>query len=112
MENVKNPGSFEISGALKGVFMLFVLIGAGAFGYLLLKDPTRAWASYVMNHFYFMTLAIGGLFFAAIQWLTNAMWSAPLRRVSEGFTSYLPVGLVMLIGLFFGIHTLYHWSHP
>jgi hypothetical protein len=55
---------------------------------------------------------LGGAFFAAIQWLTGAMWSAPIRRLSESFTAYLPFVLISMVVLYFGIHHLYIWSHP
>jgi len=95
--------------ALLGVF---VLLGVGGF-FMLLKghEPARAWSIYLVNHFYFMSLALGGLFFAALQFLTGAMWSAPVRRVSEAFTAYLPLAVVTTLILFIGMHDLYHWSH-
>jgi hypothetical protein len=57
-------------------------------------------------------LALGGLFFAAIQWLTGAMWSAPLRRVAESFTSYLPVVALTFLGVVLGAHSIFEWTHP
>jgi hypothetical protein len=59
-----------------------------------------------------MSLALGGLFISAIQFLTNAMWSAPIRRLSESFTAYLPFVLVGFIVICFGIPHLFEWSHP
>ena len=109
---IKNPGTFEISSGVKTVLALFVAIGLITFGVGLKLDPQRTWVSFVLNHFYFMSLAIGSLFFAAIQWVTGAMWSAPIRRLSEAFTAYLPVVLVTFIILYFGIPELYIWSHP
>ena len=109
--SIKNPGNFEISGATKGLLMVFVLIGAATFGFGLKADPLRTWTSFVHNHFYFLSLSLGGLFFASIQWLTGAMWSAPIRRLSESFTAYLPFVLVAFGILYFGIPTLYLWSH-
>jgi hypothetical protein len=109
---IKNPGTFEISSGLKILCVVFALVGIATFLAGLKLDPSRAWVSFVMNHFYFMCLALGGLFFASIQWITGAMWSAPVRRLSEAFTSYLPVVGITFIILYFGIHDLYIWSHP
>jgi hypothetical protein len=58
-----------------------------------------------------MSLALGGLFFAALQWITAAMWSAPVRRVAESFTSYLPFIFLTFAGIFLASHSLYHWTH-
>lgn len=108
---IRNPGPLVVSGALRGTFLAFALVGALSFILTLRSDPTRAWMDFVHNHFFFMSLAIGGLFFASIQWLTGAMWSAPVRRISESFTAYLPVALVLFLILTFGISDLYTWSH-
>ena len=107
---IKNPGSFESPRSLKIVLIAFSILGAGVFLIGLKLDPTRTWISFLLNHFYFMSLALGGVFFAALQWATGAMWSAPVRRASESFASYLPVVAVSFAILYFGIHILYLWS--
>lgn len=111
-ETIKNPGHYVVSSSTKGLFGIFILIGAAAFAYGLSHDSKRAWAAFVQNHFYFLSLGLGGLFFAAIQWLTSAMWSAPLRRVAESFTAYLPIALVTFVVLYFGMNHLYIWTNP
>ncbi len=108
---VRNPGTFQVSSAFKTLMIVFLVIGIAAFAVGLKVDAHRAWASYLLNHFYFFSLAIGGIFFAVIQWITGAMWSAPVRRVGESFTAYLPVAFVTFLILFFGMHSLYHWTH-
>ncbi|MCM2277756.1 MAG: hypothetical protein NDJ89_06740 [Oligoflexia bacterium] len=111
IHELKNPGVYRPTSGFRMVLMIFAALGIATFAAGLALQPTRAWASFVHNHFYFMSLAIGGLFFAAIQWVTGAMWSAPIRRLSESFTAYLPVALVTFVILYFGIHDLYVWSH-
>src|SRR4051812_26870237 len=110
VSSIKNPGTFEISNGLRNLLICFVGIGVATFAGGLKFDPVRTWVSFVHNHFYFLSLGLGGLFFAAIQWLTGAMWSAPIRRMSESFTSYLPFVLVTFAILYFGIPNLYIWS--
>jgi hypothetical protein len=109
---ITNPGTYQFSGGAKAFFLALAALGVVVFGFGLVTMPDRAWASFVHNNFYFMCLGVGGAFFAAIQWLTGAMWSAPIRRVSESFTAYLPFALLMLVVLYFGIHHIYVWSHP
>lgn len=108
---IRNPGPFKVSGSLQKKFMAFAVIGGIAFIAGLYISPTRAWSSFLQNHFYFLSLSLGGLFFAAIQFLTSSMWSAPIRRVFESFTAYLPVALVMFILFYFGLHHTYIWTH-
>ena len=38
--------------------------------------------------------------------------SAPIRRISESFTGYLPFVLVGLIAIVFGASHIYEWTHP
>lgn len=111
-QELRNPGPYSVSSGLRALFVLFALVGVAAFAAGLAIDSKRTWFSFVHNHFYFMSIALGAIFFAAIQWATGAMWSAPVRRLSEAFTSYLPVALVTFGILYFGIHDLYVWSHP
>ena len=110
-EQIKDPGKLVVPVAVMAVFGAMVVLGAGTFALALRSDPTRAWASFIHNHFYFLSLGLGGIFFAALQWLTGAMWSAPVRRVAESFTAYLPVGAVTFAILYFGMHELYPWMH-
>lgn len=114
MENatpIKNPGTFDIPQGMKLVLVVFAAIGVATFAAAVKISPERAWASFVQNHFYFMSLGLGGLFFAAIQWVTGAMWSAPVRRLSESFTAYLPFVILTFAILSFGVPHLYLWSH-
>ena len=107
-----NGGPHQISSKTKTLLGLALVIGIASFVGGLMVDTRRAWVSFAINHFFFMSLAIGGLFFAAIQWIVGATWSVTIRRIAESFTAYLPVAVASSLVLFAGIHTLYHWSHP
>ena len=109
---IQNPGKFETPANIKTTLLVFTAFGIASFAFGLVSDPGRAWMSFIQNHFFFMSLAVGGLFFATLQWITGAMWSAPVRRICEAFSSYLPFALLTVIVLYFGIHHLYSWSNP
>ncbi len=107
---IRNPGKFKMTSGLQTLLIFLVVIGAASFAFLLKTNADRAWSSFLMNHFYFMSLALGGLFFAAIQWITGAMWSAPVRRVAEAFTAYLPVALIPPVVVCASLAQIYpHW---
>jgi hypothetical protein len=108
---IRDPGTYATPGGLNVLFIVLIVVGFGIFAAGLSADHQRAWVSFLQNHFFFMSLAIGGAFFASIQWLTNAMWSAPVRRISESFTAYLPFALLTFVVLYFGMHDLYVWTH-
>ncbi len=109
---IKNPGSLPICPRRNLILLVLIALGVAAFGSGVVAHAGRAWTSFVLNYFFFMSLAIGGLFFAAIQYVTNAMWSAPVRRIAEAFSAYLPIALGLFILLsVFGLHHVYEWTH-
>lgn len=103
------PGSLIVSSRLKTVCVVLMFLGVVTFAVTLLKDPGRAWHGYLAAYFFFFTIALGGLFFTAVQHLTKAGWSVNVRRFCESFTAYLPVAAVGAIGIVFGSRYLYEW---
>ncbi len=97
----------------KRIRQLQGLMGLGivSLGISFFLDPTRAWVNLLVNNFYFLSLALAGLFFMAVNYVAGATWWVSLRRVPEAMMSYLPVSFVTMLFIFFGIHDLYHWSH-
>lgn len=69
----------------------------------------RFWANILLNNFYFIGIAIFGVFFVAVQYVANAGWAVSLKRVPESFGSFLPVGFVLMLLLIPGMHHIYHW---
>jgi NNP family nitrate/nitrite transporter-like MFS transporter len=98
----------------RGQMRLLGLIGVGALGTVvgLVLDGHRFWPGLLLNACYFLTLALGATVFVSIQHIANAGWSAGLRRVPEAMMSYLPLGAIALLAIFFGRHSLYEWTHP
>ncbi len=74
------------------------------------------WANLLINGFFFFAVALGALFFYALQYAAEVAWSAQLKRIFEAMFAYLPYGLaVVAIVLLAGqlhIHHLYHWMDP
>ncbi|ANM30115.1 hypothetical protein ABI59_11830 [Acidobacteria bacterium Mor1] len=96
------------------VFLLIGVVALGA-GYFMGQgsDETREqfFRSYLQNFSYFLSLAVGCLFFVLIMRLCRAGWSVSLRRMAEIFSmTLIPLALLMLL-IIPGIHDLYEWSH-
>jgi len=72
---------------------------------------SRFFRAYLVNFTFFLSLALGAVFFILVTHLVRAGWSIALRRVAEAFAfnvfTLFPLALVLL----FGIHELYEWSH-
>ncbi|GAB3335073.1 hypothetical protein GCM10027429_17070 [Marivirga atlantica] len=72
----------------------------------------RIYASLWINNMYFVGLALLGVFFVAIQYVSQAGWSAALIRIPMSFSSWLPIGGVLTLIIFLvGGHDIFHWTH-
>jgi NNP family nitrate/nitrite transporter-like MFS transporter len=89
--------------------LLFVMLGIGVIGFAagLYTNDARLWPSVLLNAFFFLTLALGAAVFVSINHVANAGWPTAIRRVPEAMMSYLPLGSVAMLMLFFGRDTLY-----
>jgi hypothetical protein len=108
---LENPGKLKVSGSLNMVFGACVVIGLISFIMLFATDHAHAWSAVLRAHFYFLTISLGALFFIAIQWITTSQWSAPVRRIAEGFTAYIPVIIGSSILVFIGSKSLFKWTN-
>lgn len=108
--NISNK-HFHLSPAMHFFYLGLAVIGAAAFLLGLGSDPDRAWHNYLLNYFFWFSLSISGLFFIALCYVTTSAWAAPLKRVPEALTGFLPVALILFLILFFGSHHLYEWTH-
>ncbi len=101
----------EASG-LSWIALAVGLIGlsAAVAGYFV--DQNRFFHGYLIAATYWVSLGLGGLFFTMLHHLTGATWSVVVRRISENLMMTLPFTALLFIPVLFGMHDLYHWSHP
>lgn len=72
---------------------------------------TRFYASYLVSFVYFLSLALGGLFFVLVQHVTRAGWSVAVRRLAEGTAANVFFPMAFLAApVLFGLRTLYPWT--
>ncbi len=107
------PKSFEPSLRLKSTLSAMIFVGAIVFIIGLMNVPERTWHAYLTALFYFTSLAVIGLFYVAIQFLTKAGWSVLVRRLFESLTAFLPAaaGFTIVMAIFGG-KSLYSWLNP
>ena len=93
--------------------LTYVLMGVGVLSFALgfIFDSERAWANYLLNNYYFVSLAVGAAFFGAIQYITQSGWSAMFKRIPEAMVAYLPFAAVFFLIMYFGMHSLFEWTH-
>ena len=70
------------------------MLGLGVIGFAagLYTNDERLWPSFLLNAFFFLSLALGAAVFVSINSVANAGWSTAIRRVPEAMISYLPLG--------------------
>jgi len=78
----------------------------------LMSNPVKTWANLLVGNYYFLSVAIGASFFAALQYISQSGWSSGFVRIPQAISSFIPVaGILMLPIILFGLHDLYHWAH-
>ncbi|MGQ9819890.1 MAG: quinol:cytochrome C oxidoreductase [Candidatus Kapaibacteriales bacterium] len=94
--------------------ILLVLISLGLLGVIasLFFDSARASFNAIVSGAFLTSIALGGMFFIGIEYLTGAVWSVPFRRIAEILSSILVISPAILIIAILNIHSVFHWSHP
>jgi hypothetical protein len=92
------------------------LVGIGvalAVSLVVYQSPQRFSYAYLVSFCFFVTIALGALFFVTVQHLTRAGWSVTVRRIAEILAATIPflfvLSLPILIPLLLGYDGLYIW---
>lgn len=90
------------------------LVAAVVWGYLIGDEMRRFFHAYVLAFTYFLSFALGALFFVILHHLVGATWSVVVRRIAEILTGAFPVLFVLALGivipLLMGNDSLYRWN--
>jgi len=71
----------------------------------------RFYFSYLVSFCYFLSIALGALFFVLIQHVTRAGWSVVVRRFAEAISMNVIPFALLFIPVILGMNHLYHWTH-
>lgn len=99
------PGSVATTG------IAFLALGLILFGTAFAMDPMRAKFASIMLFMFLAGASICSLFMVAIEHITGAVWSVPLRRVFEILGSMVYALPVFALPAIFSMNELYHWTH-
>jgi hypothetical protein len=80
---------------------------ASALGFV--NDSHRAWPSLLINNYYFLAISAFAIFFVALQYVSEAAWAIPFKRVAEGISSYFIIGGIVILLII--IAGAMHWNH-
>jgi hypothetical protein len=88
------------------------VLGAVACAILGPADPKQFFFSWLVSYLFFLSLALGALFFVLIQYAAQGGWGIVLRRIGETIFATLPLMAVLFLPLLLGLRDLYPWSVP
>jgi len=108
---VTHRDRFVLGPLARNIAWSLVVAGAAAIAAGLAVDPRRTWPTLLIDGFYTIAIAVAGVVFIALQFLTGATWNANLRRIPEALMAALPAAGVMMLALFFGRDWIYAAHH-
>jgi len=88
------------------------VLGIAACAILGPGNPKQFFFSWLVSFLFFLTLAVGGLFFVLIQYASQGSWGIVVRRIGETIFATMPVLAVLFVPVIFGMHDLFSWSVP
>jgi hypothetical protein len=110
------PGELVIpeDSALTRVPWIGLVVGAlGLIASALLYggNPQQFYYSWLVSFLFFISLALGGMFFVLLHFVTKSGWGIVVRRLAENAIATMPLFVLLFIPIALGIHELFHWSH-
>jgi hypothetical protein len=76
-----------------------------------IANPKQFFFSWLVSFLFFLSLALGALFFVLIQYAAQGGWGIVLRRIGETTFATVPVIAALFLPVLLGLHDLYEWSH-
>ncbi len=95
-------GAYKVSAAVGVVGLAGVLFTA-------FTDHERFAFSYLFAYVAFLTIALGGIFFGILQWLTSSGWSVTIRRLTEFLHWPVWVFVILFAPIALNLNQLYPW---
>ena len=75
-------------------------------------NPKQFFFSWLVSFLFFLSLALGGLFFVLIQYATQGGWGIVLRRIWRDDLRDVPVMAVLFLPVLLGLHDLSRGPSP
>ncbi|OFW11836.1 MAG: hypothetical protein A3H96_27320 [Acidobacteria bacterium RIFCSPLOWO2_02_FULL_67_36] len=88
------------------------LLGAAACAILGAANPKQFFFSWLVSFLFFLSLALGALFFVLIQYASQGGWGIVVRRIGETIFAMLPLMAALFLPLLLGLRDLYSWTVP
>jgi hypothetical protein len=86
------------------------VVGIAGAAFAAFTDAERFAFSYLFAYIAFLTIALGGVFFGLLQWLTSAGWSVTIRRLTEFLHWPLWLFVILFVPIALNMEQLYPWT--
>lgn len=96
-------GAWKVSAAV-------AVVGVAGAAFIAVTDPRRFAFSYLFAYIAFLAMALGGVFFGLIQYLTSAGWSVSIRRTTEFLHWPLWLFAILFVPVALKMDTLFPWT--
>ena len=108
-ESVQAPGS-KWNGLVGILFVAGIALTAG--GFFMAKGVSVAHASfsYLTSYMFYLSIALGGLFFVLINHLVRSGWSITSRRLAEGMMKNVLLMAVLFAPIALNLNTIFAWT--
>lgn len=107
----QHVGGLSVGAQVIGVLGLAASV---IIGYLEKDEFRTFFNSYIIGYLFFLSIALGGLFFVLLQHSTKAGWSVNVRRIAEWFAASMPLmaalSVPILAAVLMGHGALYPWA--
>ena len=91
--------NYTFGGKTKILSIILMVIGTAAIIYGAVVTPERLMPNLLLNAFIFTAISVAGTVFIAVHYAGQGGWYSAVKRVPEAFTSFLPIGMLLLLGL-------------
>jgi hypothetical protein len=88
------------------------IVGLGLLALFGAAHPAKVYAAWLVAFLFFLSLALGALYFVLIHYAVQAGWSVVLRRLGENLASTLPVFALLFVPIVLGMGDLFPWARP
>jgi hypothetical protein len=95
---------------LPGLGLGLLAIGLAALVIFGGRDAERVYAAWLVAFVFFLTIALGCLYFVLIHTAMNGSWGIVVRRIAENAAASVPLFALLFLPLAFHMHALYHWA--
>lgn len=114
---INKMNQFTFEARQKTYLIGFMILGVVCLGITFFEnDPlhTRFWSNYLHNAVFFTGIGFISLFVLTAFTTAYSGWHAVMKRIWEAYSLFLIPGLILMLvvvaGVVFGFHHLYHWA--